>query len=300
MRITNRAVTQTALLGLNAQQSAVMKLQQQLTSGKQISTASDSPTGTNTSLRLRQDQSAVQQYARNISDGQSWLEATDLALTTAINQVQRVRDLTVRAMSTGSASTSSREAIGIEVAALRESLIGVANSGLSGRPIFGGPTMGDTAYEPGSGTYVGVPAKPDGEVVGMTRRVSDADQIRIDITGPEAFGAGDSDLFAIVGRIAENVVGDPATLSGDLNALDGALDRLLGATAAVGARAARMDAAARLNADLQLTLTSQLVDTEDIDLARTVMELNQTQVGYKAALQATAQVIQPTLLDFLR
>src|SRR3712207_9294016 len=104
MRITNRAVTQTALLGLNAQQSAVMKLQQQLTSGKQISTASDSPTGTNTSLRLRQDQSAVQQYARNISDGQSWLAATDLPLTTALNQVQRVRALTVSAMRTGSAA----------------------------------------------------------------------------------------------------------------------------------------------------------------------------------------------------
>ena len=300
MRITNRAVTQTALLGLNAQQSAVMKLQQQLTSGKQISTASDSPTGTNKALQLRQDQSAVQQYAKNISDGQSWLDATDTALTTAINQVQRVRDLTVKAMNTGSASTSSQQAISVEVAALRESLIGVANSSINGRPLFGGPTQGGTAYDPGIGTYVGVPAKPDGEVVGMTRRVSDADSVRIDITGPEAFGASPDDLFAIVGRIAADVVGDTGALAGDLDALDGALQDLLGAAASVGARSARMEAAGQVNTDLQLTLASQLVDVEDIDLARTIMELNQTEVGYKAALQATAQVIQPTLLDFLR
>ena len=300
MRITNRAVTQTALLGLNAQQSAVMKLQQQLTSGKQISTASDSPTGTNKALQLRQDQSAVQQYAKNISDGQSWLDATDTALTTAINQVQRVRDLTVKAMNTGSASTSSQQAISVEVAALRESLIGVANSSINGRPLFGGPTQNGTAYDPGTGTYVGVPAKPDGEVVGMTRRVSDADSVRIDITGPEAFGASPDDLFAIVGRIAADVVGDTGALAGDLDALDGALQDLLGAAASVGARSARMEAAGQVNTDLQLTLASQLVDVEDIDLARTIMELNQTEVGYKAALQATAQVIQPTLLDFLR
>ena len=300
MRITNRAVTQTALLGLNAQQSAVMKLQQQLTSGKQISTASDSPTGTNTALQLRQDQSAVRQYAKNISDGQSWLDATDTALTTAINQVQRVRDLTVKAMNTGGASTSSQQAVSVEVAALRASLIGVANSSINGRPLFGGPTMGGTAYDPGTGGYVGVPAKPDGEVVGMTRRVSAADQIRIDITGPEAFGAPPEDLFAIVGKIAADVVGDTGALADDLVALDGALQDLLGAAASVGARSARMEAAGRVNTDLQLTLSSQLVDVEDIDLAKTIMELNQTEVGYKAALQATAKVIQPTLLDFLR
>ncbi len=37
MRITHRAVTQTALLGLNTNLSSVAKLQQQLTSGKLIS-----------------------------------------------------------------------------------------------------------------------------------------------------------------------------------------------------------------------------------------------------------------------
>jgi flagellar hook-associated protein 3 FlgL len=136
---------------------------------------------------------------------------------------------------------------------------------------------------------------------GITRRVSNADRIRIDITGPEAFGTpGPDDLFGLIARIATNVESNPGALSADLQDLDVALDRLLGAAASVGARSARMEAAARVNTDLQLTLAAQLVDVEDIDLAKTIMELNQTEVGYKAALQATAQVIQPTLVDFLR
>ena len=301
MRITHRAVTQTALLGLNGNLSAVTKLQQQLTSGKLISTASDSPTGTNKALQLRQDQSAAQQFARNISDGQSWLDATDTALTTVIGQVQRVRALTVQALNAGGTSTSSQQAISVEVAALRESLIGVANSSINGRPLFGGVTQSSAAYDRVTGAYIGAPAKPDGSVVPTTRRVSNADAVRIDVTGPEAFGTpGPGDLFGLIGKIAADVVADPDALTDDLALLDAAMTGLLGATASIGARSARMGAAAQVNTDLQLTLSGQLTGVEDIDMAKTIMELNQTEVGYKAALQATARVIQPSLVDFLR
>jgi flagellar hook-associated protein 3 FlgL len=296
MRITHRAVTQTALLGLNSNQASVARLQQQLTSGKLISSPSDSPTGTNKALQIRQDQSAVQQFAVNISDGQSWLDATDTALNTAVSQVQRVRALTVQAMNEGAVSTSSQKAIAVEITALRESLLGVANSGINDRALFGGVTQGSAAYA-SDGTYVGAP--PVGE--GITRRVSNADRIRIDVTGPEAFGTpGPDDLFGLVGTIAADVERAPDALAGDLEKLDAALDRLLGTIGSVGARSARMEAVGQVNSDLQLTLTSQLVDVEDIDLAKTIMELSQQQVGYQAALSATAKVIQPTLVDFLR
>ena len=296
MRITHRAVTQTALLGLNNNLASVAKLQQQLTSGKLISSPSDSPTGTNKALQIRQDQSAVQQFAKNISDGQSWLDATDTALTTMITQVHNVKALTVSALNSGAMSVQTRQAISVEVAGIRESLLGLANSTINDRALFGGVTQGSAAYA-SDGTYVGAPPTEEG----ITRRVSNADRIRIDVTGSEAFGTpGPDDLFGLVGKIARDVEADPDALTGDLEQLDVALDRLLGAAASVGARSARMEAAGQVNTDMQLTLASQLVDVEDIDLAKTIMELNQSEVGYKAALQATAQVIQPTLVDFLR
>ena len=55
-----------------------------------------------------------------------------------------------------------------------------------------------------------------------------------------------------------------------------------------------------MNADRALTLSSQLAETENIDLPNTIMRLQMQQVGYQAALQATAKALQPTLLDFLR
>jgi flagellar hook-associated protein 3 FlgL len=104
----------------------------------------------------------------------------------------------------------------------------------------------------------------------------------------------------VVQDVADHVTGDPSALAADLGALDVALDRLLSATSTIGARSARLEAATQVNADLQLTLKSQLAEVEDIDLPKTIMELNQQQVSYEAALQAAAQVIQPTLMDFLR
>ncbi|MGY1778967.1 flagellar hook-associated protein FlgL [Geodermatophilus sp. SYSU D01036] len=297
MRITQRAVAQTALQGLNRNLADLGKLQEQLTSGKVVSRPSDSPTAVNRSLQIRKDQAATEQYARGISDAQSWMEITDTALTSVIAQVRRVRDLTVQATN-GTMTESSRTAIATEVSALRESLLGLANENVDGRPVFGGVTSGKQAYR-ADGTWVGVGSADGTGVVPITRRISNDERVRIDVTGVEAFGPPGNDLFAVVGRIATDVAAG-APVQGDLTALDAATDRLLTALSTIGARAARIDNAAQVNSDRSLALQKQLATVEDVDLPKTIMQLQFQQTGYQAALQATAQVVQPSLADFLR
>src|SRR3712207_2794738 len=182
MRITHRAVTQTALLGLNTNLSAVSKLQQQLTSGKLISAPSDSPTGTNRAMQVRQDQSAALQHARNITDGQSWLTETDNKLQSIIEHVHKVKALTVQGMNSGSMSTASREAIGVEVEELRKSMLGLANASINGRPVFGGPTVESTAYDMETGAYTGVGGADGVPVEAIKRRVAKRDRSRLQST----------------------------------------------------------------------------------------------------------------------
>jgi flagellar hook-associated protein 3 FlgL len=52
--------------------------------------------------------------------------------------------------------------------------------------------------------------------------------------------------------------------------------------------------------DRVLSLTGQLSEVEDIDLPKTITELQLQQTAYQAALAATARVVQPSLVDFLR
>ena len=301
MRITQRSLALTSLQGLNRNMDAIGKLQQQLTSGKTINKPSDDPTGTNAAMKTRQELAGAVQYGRNISDGMGLLDSTDSALQNMTKQVQAVRALTVKGLNDGAMGLSSREAIATEVRGIRDSLLGLANTRVQGQPVFGGITSGDTAYDPASGAYQGYGGTGGVPVYGVTRQVSEADAIRVDITGPEAFGdpAG-TDLFALVGAIATDMVADPAALPGHLDALDAALNRLAKVSADIGTRTTRMETAKQVNADLQLSLTSRSADIENVDLAKTIMNLQMQQTGYEAALGATAKALQPTLLDFLR
>ena len=94
--------------------------------------------------------------------------------------------------------------------------------------------------------------------------------------------------------------GDAAGIRTGIDALQADGDRLVVARADVGARASRVERAATTAADAELSLTSSLAEIENADLPRTMVDLKMQEVAYQAALAATARVLQPSLVDFLR
>src|SRR4051794_34668341 len=132
-------------------------------------------------MQTRSDQAATAQQARNITDAKSWLEQGDSTLREMLDTSRRVRDLTVQGLNSGASTASSRQALSTEVASLAEGLLGLANTNVQGRPLFGGLTSGSKAYN-ADGTWAGVAGDP------ITRKVSGSEMVRVDITGPEAFG----------------------------------------------------------------------------------------------------------------
>jgi flagellar hook-associated protein 3 FlgL len=296
MRITQRAVALTSLQGLNRNLDAVGKLQQQLTSGRLINAPSDSPTGTNKAMQTRGEQSAVAQYKRNIGDATSWLAQGDSTLREILSTTRRVRDLTVQGLNAGASSDASQQALATEVKSLREGLLSLANTAVQGRPLFGGITQGGKAYDTG-GVYVGLDGPSDS---GVVRRLSAGETVRVDVSGPKTFEIPGKNLFDVVKAIGDDLTLAPAALAGHLADLDAVMNQMMTAVADVGARASRVDRAAELNADRTLTLRQELGETENIDLPNTIMSLKMQEVGYEAALAATAKALSPTLMDYLR
>jgi flagellar hook-associated protein 3 FlgL len=211
-----------------------------------------------------------------------------------LETARRVQVLTVQGANTGAMDDVSRYAISVEVASLRESLLGQANTVVQGRPLFGGVTSGAKAYDSTTGAWLGRGGAP------VMRRVSDTDTVRVDITGPEAFGPAGADLFTVVNQIAQDLLTNPAALNTRIGELETVMDTMKAAVAEVGSRAARIERETQIISDRSLTLGSQLAEIEDIDLPNTIMRLQMQQVGYEAALSATAKAISPTLLDYLR
>jgi len=299
MRITQRSLTANSITGINNNLAAMTKYQNQLSTGKVLTKPSDSPTDTNKSMQTRSGLAALNQQSRNITDATARLDQADTYLETMQGLAQRVQVLTTQGLNAGANDATSNAALATEISALRESMLGVANSTVAstGQPLFGGVTSGKVAYN-ADGTYAGTDGYP------ITRRIGDTESIRVDITGTEAFGdaATGDDLFSLVQGIADKLNTSPVdtdALSADLAELQTAQDRLSTAQSTIGARAARVEDAKALTTDRDLTLTAQLSAIEDVDIARATLELSAQQVGYQAALAVASKVLQPTLLDFL-
>ncbi len=291
-RVTHRSVGMRSLQGLQTNLERVARIQEQLSSGKQVSRPSDSPTATVASLRFRGEIRTHEQYTRNAEDGLGWLGTIDNALTGSLSAVRRVRDLTLSGMSTGSSSQEAREAMAAEIDQLREHLVSMANTTYLGRPVFGGTTPGAKAYD-ATGAYVG-------DTNDVTRTVGAGVKVRVDVSGPEVFGTGPNQLFTVLSDIAAHLRSDAGSLTPDLTRLDGVMRNVQNRLADIGTRFSRVEQARDTADSRLLTLTGDLSGVEDIDLPRTIVEMQMQQTAYEAALGATKHVVQPSLIDFLR
>ncbi|MBI1758573.1 MAG: flagellar hook protein [Actinobacteria bacterium] len=293
MRVTERSVAATTLAGLQENLSRLAGLQRQLSSGRLISQPSDSPGGTVSAMQIRDDLGRMQQYIRNANDGKAWLGTVDGALNGSVTQLQQVRDLVLQGMSAGSAdSPAVREVLARQVDNLRVSLLGLANTVHLDRPVFGGTTAGGAAYDP-NGSYVG----DSGTVL---RTVAASTKVKVDVSGPATFGDGPGSVFDVLSTISSDLRANPANLATDLSDLDAVTEKLKAAEADAGVRYNQLDQLGQTASDRIITLRSQLSELEDIDLPLTITELQLQQTAYQAALGATAKVIQPSLVDFLR
>ncbi|MFI5895246.1 flagellin [Actinoplanes sp. NPDC051513] len=298
-RVTDTSMATKALGDLQRSLARGQKIQSQISGGKLLTRPSDSPTGTVTSLQLRGEVRSTQQYGRNADDGLGWLGTIQDTLGDASTSIIRVRDLTLQGLSSSN-SDQSREALAVEIDNIRETLVGQANAKYMNRPVFGGTTPGGVAYEVDTTTgeykYVGNDNP-------TTRTVGPNAKVRIETTGPEAFGTPgtDTELFTVLDTISKSLRSDDQdTLNKSLENLDTAHDFLKSALSNVGARYNRVEQMKQSADDHLLSVSSQLSDIEDVDLPKAIMELQIQQTSYQAALAATARVIQPSLIDFLR
>jgi flagellar hook-associated protein 3 FlgL len=78
------------------------------------------------------------------------------------------------------------------------------------------------------------------------------------------------------------------------------VDAVLGLRAQNGATSERLEAAASRLAQFEESTLNELSETEDADFAEVMVRLSTEQVAYEAALKSGANIVQPSLMDFLR
>ena len=310
-RVTQQTIQRSTLANLQTNLAAMSNLQNRASGSSMITKPSDDPAGTAKAIALRASLNANDQASRNIDDGNGWLTTADTALQSSVNLIRQARDLTVQGSNTGALNKEGREALAVQIEGIRNDLLSQANTKYQGRLIFAGTSNAAGAVA----VSAGPPASyTSNAVLGATvdRRVDTNTTIRVDVDGAKVFGpvvatdtqpiASDS-AFATLDRIAAALRADPqvaSDVSKELSTLDAHRDKMLNELSGVGARQTQILSAQTRALDTKTTLTVQLGAIEDVDLAKTLMDLQTQEVTYKAALGAAARVMQPTLLDFLR
>ena len=296
MSLTRVTEGMVGRLSVAASQDGLIKLarlQERLTTGRVLNRPSDSPVDTTTSLRLRDAVAMNQQHQRNAQDAQGWMATTDAALSSVTDQTRSARDVALQGASSGAMGQAARDALASTVEGLRSSLLATANTTLLDRPIFGGTTAGATAYAP-DGTYVG----DAGQVL---RTVGPQEQVRVDVAAATVFGAAGDTVFDHLTALATALrAGDEAGVRTGIGALNRDLEQITTSRAEMGTRQARVEAAVSATAARELDLRSSLSEVEDADLPETIIDLKLQEAAYQAALGATARVLQPSLMDYLR
>ncbi len=295
-RITQGMLATSLLSDLNNITNQMSKSQEQLSSGKQILQPSDDPFGTARALAFRADLAANQQYQNNINSATGWQNATDSALSNVEQLVQRARDLTVQG-ATDTSTGTGRQAIAEEIDQIIESIKTAGNTQYAGRYIFSGSMTTTAPYTPGGADSY------NGDTTSLQTEIGQSVQVPYNILGSNVIGDGGTtgSLLETLRTISSDLKsGNSSALqTSDLSALDAANDNVTNAQAQVGAMSNRLSTALTRLQQIQESTTSLLSDTEDADVSQVMVNLTQEQTVYQAALKAGANIVQPSLMDFL-
>lgn len=303
-RITQSMMSDRSLSGMQTSLNRLADIQERLSTGRELNRPSDSPTGTTSAMRLRSALADQQQYARNAEDGLGWLNTADATLQGVNDQLRRARDLALQGANAATGQ-AARDALATEVEQIREGLVAAGNTSYLGRPIFGGITASSGAFaqdpDPvanpnGAVTYIG-----DTTTAAVERTVADGVRIDVQVAGRDAFGNDGGNVFDDLDALATALRdGDQAGIQTAIGALGTDMDRVTATLSDVGTRTARIERALQSAKDAELGLTNSLSEIENTDLPKAMVELQMQEVAYQAALAATARVLQPSLVDFLR
>ncbi|OEH86726.1 hypothetical protein BHU72_00160 [Desulfuribacillus stibiiarsenatis] len=313
MRVTQSMLNTNMLRNLNKSMRGMDRYQEMLASGKKVNKPSDDPVSAVRSMYHRTSITEIEQFQRNTTEALNWMELTDQTLDSAVNVLQRARELLVRG-ATDTMDDASKHAIAQELRQLKDQLGTLANTTIGGRYIFAGTDTKTAPYNnavvvpPGDPLYSKIPGSFTNENLAEIK-IEMGKEIFLPVNMPGVILFGDSSvpgddresIFRVLDDIVLALEGDSnEDISGFISNLEQNLDHIISKRSELGAKINRIQLVQHRLVDSHYSSTQLLSDAEDADIPKVITNLKNQENVHRAALSTGARIIQPSLMDFLR
>ncbi len=313
MLITTNAFTNSLVnqLGLLSTQQAA--LQSQVSSGLSVSAPSDNPEAMENTLDYQSQNATQTQYSSNISTLQSRATSVYSVVQSMQTLISQANEITTEA---GGANVSPSELSDYadQVNQLINQALQLANTKDpgTGQYLFGGTAATSapfTATTDANGNVTGVTYNGNSNV--NQAPIGQGTTVSVDIPGANTSGTGarglitdsqsGADLFnhLISLRNDLNSGSTSAITSTDSANLQKDENNILYQVSNNGAVQTRLTAAGNLASSLSTNLNTMISNTSSADMIQTMVQLNQTQTAYQAALESGSKIMQLSILNYL-
>jgi flagellar hook-associated protein 3 FlgL len=290
VRITNNMRQAQVLRDLQSKMAQLADAQEQVSTGKRFSKASDDPVAASRVMRSDAALRGITQYRRNSTAVRARLDAEEAVQNQLTDLLTRAKELAV-----GQGSDTASPATRSETAAEVDSLIGQAiqlgNTKVGNEYLFGGHQTATPPFQP-DGTYLGDDGIRQAEV-------APGYVVNTNHTGRELLSS--SGVLTSLGALRDALRAGTATgVQGTIGGIDAAFDQVQTMLAENGARSRQLDTVGEnLTASESSLQVSQVAD-QGITLEEATIRMMNVQNGLQAALNSTSRVLSLSLADYLR
>jgi len=291
MRISAKIMAEHIKANLAKQSGQLMETQLQLASGKRINKPSDDPIGIGKVLDYRTTLQTIDQYRENMLDAKTRVEYTEAVLGQISEFIEDAKQIATNP------DSADKTAYAQTIANIRQQVLGLANSKYGANYIFGGHITDTPPFD------ATAPYAYNGD--GGSHKVIVGEGITVDIEtdGSQMFIDGGDNLFQVLDDLEAALTAapyDPVAVQNTVDPLYRIAERVKLVRSELATDYQRLARTDEYWNNFSNAVETMRQSVEDADITQAAIDMQVQQTAYEVLLATAGQVIQPTLIDFLR
>ncbi|MBT0718848.1 hypothetical protein HGT71_11360 [Rosenbergiella epipactidis] len=299
MRISSLSQPQRMLATLEAGNTQIQKLQDQLATQQKQTLPSEDPLNAARTAAVTQQQAMTAQYQQNITSANDALTRQDTLLSSMSDLVLSLQDQ-LRSMNNSTQSTTQTAGYTAQLSSLREGIVNLLNSqDAQGHYIFAGTNNTQPPVVKVEGEYQWQGNDEAANVqVGQQQRISAGTAVS------SLFSAGSDPLSLLnqIGKLTQSSnpsLADSSTLSALIQQSSDAADKVSSARASIGSRQNQLTQLSDMYTDLSAANSEVLNHLQSTDTAETTLQLQSWMKTVEYSSKAYGLMNQFSLFDVI-